>query len=286
GFGSDNSVWKTVSFNHWDATDVRFDGNMASYDKGKPSNVQTFLTNILFPANTDSHISEGIELDCNLGQIRSSGTSFYLTGSYSMTKSETERKTYMLPKGYGKSYSRIYLAYPAGMNGSERRQGTMVLRVVQSIPKLNFVLSGTVQTIFYDYTMNSRFTAAPEGYIIAEENVAPQVGTGMNKYVAFTSDQLADSDYSFPENWPSGERFLLKEQIFKKTAYSDVPETWPPLWVFNLRVTKDITKFLGTSFYVNNLFFSQPWHKSSVSSSVTERNSNLFSFGIELYVNL
>lgn len=286
GFGSDNSVWKTVSFNHWDATDVRFDGNMASYDKGKPSNVQTFLTNILYPANTDSHISEGIELDCNLGQIRSSGTSFYLTGSYSMTKSETERKTYMLPKGYSKSYSRIYLAYPAGMNGSERRQGTMVLRVVQSIPKLNFVLSGTVQTIFYDYTMNSRFTAAPEGYIIAEENVAPQVGTGMNEYVAFTSDQLADPDYSFPENWPSGERFLLKEQIFKKTAYSDVPETWPPLWVFNLRVTKDITKFLGTSFYVNNLFFSQPWHKSSVSSSVTERNSNLFSFGIELYVNL
>lgn len=286
GFGADNSVWKTVSFNHWDATDVRFDGSGASYDKEKPSYVQTFLTNIPYPANTDSHISEGIELDCNLGQIRGTGTSFYLTGSYSMTKSETERKTYMLPKGYSKSYSRLYLVYPAGMNGSERCQGTMVLRVVQSIPKLNFVLSGTVQTIFYDYTKNSRFTAAPEGYIIAENNVAPQVGTGAYEYVAFTSGQLDDPEYSFPERWNAEDRFLLKDQIFQKTAYSDVPETWPPLWVFNLRVTKDIAKFLGASFYVNNLFFSQPWHKSSVSSSVTERNSNLFSFGIELYVNL
>ena len=285
GFGSDNSVWKTVSFNHWNASDVMFDGIVASYDKEKPSYVQTFLTNILYPANTDSHISEGIELDCNLGQIRSTGTSFYLTGSYSMTKSETERNIYMLPKGYGKSYSRVYLVYPAGMNGSQRRQGTMVLRVVQSIPKLNFVLSGTVQTIFYDYTKNSRFTAAPLGYIIAENNVAPQVGTGDFEYVAFSSEQLADPEYSFPEQWNAEDRFLLKDQIFQKTAYSDVPETWPPLWVFNLRVTKDIAKFLGASFYVNNLFFSQPWHKSSVSSSVTERNSNLFSFGIELYVN-
>jgi len=286
GFGADNSVWKTVSFNHWDATDVKFDGSGASYDKENPSYVQTFLTNIPYPANTDSHISEGIELDCNLGQIRSTGTSFYLTGSYSMTKSETERKTYTLPKGYSKSYSRVYLVYPSGMNGSERRQGTMVLRVVQSIPKLNFVLSGTIQTIFYDYTRNSRFTAAPEGYIIAENNVTPQVGTGAFEYVAFTSGQLADPEYSFPERWNEDDRFLLKDQIFQKTAYSDVPETWPPLWVFNLRVTKDITKFLGASFYVNNLFFSQPWHKSSVSSSVTERNSNLFSFGIELYINL
>lgn len=285
GFGSDNSVWKTVSFNHWDASDVTFDENGASYDMSSPSYIQTFLTNVLYPANTDSHISEGIELDCNLGRIKRTGTSFYLAGSYSATRSVTERKTYNLPRGYGKSYSGVYVVYPSGMNNSERRRGTMVLRVVQSIPKLNFVLSGTVQAIFYDYNKSSKFIPAPEGYVVASEGVAPQTGVGDSKFVKFTDEQLADPEYSFPEEWPASERFLLKDQIFEKSAYSDVPEVWPPLWVFNLRVTKDIAKFLGVSFYVNNLFFSQPWHKSSVSSSVTERNSNLFSFGVEVYMN-
>ncbi len=285
GFGSDNSVWKTVSFNRWNASDVTFDEDGAHYDASSPSYVQTFLTNILFPANTDSHISNGLELDCNLGRIRRTGTSFYLTGSYTVTTSSTTRRTYALPRGWSKTYSPVYLVYPEGMNSSERRRGTLVLRVVQSIPKLNFVLSGTVQAILYDYNLYSRHTAAPLGYMLASDGVTPQTGLGDAQYYEFTDGQFADAGYAFPEQWAESERFLLADQIYEKTAYSDVPEIWPPLWVFNLRVTKDIAKFMGMSFYVNNLFFSQPWQKSSVSSSVTERNSNLFSFGVEMYLN-
>jgi len=281
GFGSDNSYWRSMSFSRWTSSDVTDTGSGLAYDPANPSSTTVLLDNTTKPSNTDVHKNYGVELDCNLGKIARTGTSFYLTGSYTMSEYYTSNMVYSTPMGFSGTYSDIYVVYPSGANSSQRRRGTAVLRVVQSIPRLNFVVSGTIQSIFYDYSLSGRYAGAPLGYITPDTELTENGQVSGVKYTPFTSEEKAS-----PEGVTFGGKYLLSDNILARTAYSENPEIWPPLWDFNLRVTKDITKDFGVSFYVNNLFFSQPWQKSSISSSLTEKNSDLFSFGVEIYLNL
>jgi hypothetical protein len=54
----------------------------------------------------------------------------------------------------------------------------------------------------------------------------------------------------------------------------------------NMRLTKDVSKNFGFSFYVNNAFFHMPYQSSSASGTLTERNTGTFSFGVEMYVKI
>ena len=54
----------------------------------------------------------------------------------------------------------------------------------------------------------------------------------------------------------------------------------------NMRLTKDVSKNFGFSFFVNNAFFYMPYQASSYSGTLTERNTGTFSFGVEMYVKI
>ena len=161
------------------------------------------------------------------------------------------------------------VVYPEGSSTSVDRRYSTALRIVQHIPSIRFVVSATVQAIFYEYNRTINIPEVPVGYVTVDRN-----HPGATVYVPFTAAQLADPEARF-------EGFMVKDQIYK-SQISNLPETWPPLWSVNLRVTKEVGNGLGFSFYVNNVFFKQPWHKSSISTTLVERNSNLFSYGFEI----
>ena len=279
GFSSDNSEWIALAFDRWAASDIIYDSGRLTYDPANPSSVDTLLHNVTRPGNSDVHISRGVEWDFNLGKIRATNTSFYLTGAYTETEYYSSNLVYNRPQGSAATYENIYVVYTNSSRSTQRRRLTSSLRIVQSIPKLKFVVSGTLQAVLYDYTRSNRALDAPTGYLSpsSEEYVG---GRGEAIFTPFTQAELAA-----PDEVTFGGGHKLSDQIFARSAYSDKAETWPSLWVVNLRVTKDVTRFLGLSFYVNNMFFSQPWHKSSISTSESERNSNLFSYGFEVYLN-
>ena len=77
---------------------------------------------------------------------------------------------------------------------------------------------------------------------------------------------------------------LLSAQ--RKNPADSQPVTQPPIWLMNMRLTKDVSKNFGFSFYVNNAFFHMPYQSSSASGTLTERNTGTFSFGVEMYVKL
>lgn len=279
GFSSDNSEWVALVFDRWAASDIVSDSGQLTYDPEHPSSVDTLLHNVTRPGNSDVHISKGIEWDFNLGKIRPTNTSFYLTGAYTQTEYYSSNLVYNRPQGSATTYEKVYVVYTNSSRSTQRRQLTSSLRIVQSIPRLKFVVSGTVQAVLYDYTRSNRALDAPIGYL----SPAPGsyvAGRGAAVFTPFTEQEIAS-----PEGVTFGGGHKLSDQILPRSAYSDKAETWPSLWVVNLRVTKDVTRFLGLSFYVNNVFFSQPWHKSSISTSESERNSNLFSYGFEVYLN-
>lgn len=277
GFLSDNSEWVTIAFNKWQTSDITSVGGELTYDKQNPSSIEAMLQNVSRPGNKQVHKSYGVEYDFNFGKIRSTNTAFYLSGAYSSTKYYSDNYTFSKPMNSTVSYEKVYFIYRGNSSNTERRQFTSSLRVVQHIPRLSFVISGTVQAVLYDYTLAKALVHTPIGYVQA-------TGTDINGHAPAACHYFTDADYADAANVVIG-GYRLSDQIFAESAYNNVAETWPSLWVANLRVTKSIAQYLGLSFYVNNVFFWQPWHKSSISASATERNGNLFSYGFEINFN-
>lgn len=266
GFGLDNSEWKTLVFDVWNAADVTFTGQKPIYDQQNPSRRDTVLYNLIWPGNPKSRRNRGIEFDFNFGKINATNTSFYLSGAWSETRSSSSNLGYKLPVGEARNYGPVYVVYPeSSYSFSENRRLSATLRVVQHIPVIRFIVSASAQCILYEYDHEVSSGTRPLGYIYGSE------------YIKFTEDQLDDIEFNF-------HGYMLKDQIFD-TRISNVPVTWPAIWCLDMRVTKEIGDKAGFSFYANNVLFSQPWQSNSVSVSKVERNGGLFSYGLEIFLN-
>lgn len=266
GFGPDNSEWKTLVFDVWNAADVTFTGQKPIYDQQNPSRRDTVLYNLIRPGNPKSRRNRGIEFDFNFGKINATNTSFYLSGAWSETRSSSSNLGYKLPVGEARNYGPVYVVYPeSSYSFSESRRFSATLRVVQHIPAIRFIVSASAQCILYEYDHEVSSGTRPLGYIYGAE------------YIKFTEDQLDDVEFNF-------HGYMLKDQIFD-TRISNVPVTWPAIWCLDMRVTKEIGDKAGFSFYANNVLFSQPWQSNSVSVSKVERNGGLFSYGLEIFLN-
>lgn len=265
-FGPDNSEWKTLVFDVWNAADVTFTGHKPIYDQQNPSRRDTVLYNLIRPGNPKSRRNRGIEFDFNFGKINATNTSFYLSGAWSETRSSSSNLGYKLPVGEARNYGPVYVVYPeSSYSFSENRRFSATLRVVQHIPVIRFIVSASAQCILYEYDHEVSSGTRPLGYIYGSE------------YIKFTEDQLDDIEFNF-------HGYMLKDQIFD-TRISNVPVTWPAIWCLDMRVTKEIGDKAGFSFYANNVLFSQPWQSNSVSVSKVERNGGLFSYGLEIFLN-
>lgn len=265
-FGPDNSEWKTLVFDVWNAADVTFTGQKPIYDQQNPSRRDTVLYNLIRPGNPKSRRNRGIEFDFNFGKINATNTSFYLSGAWSETRSSSSNLGYKLPVGEARNYGPVYVVYPeSSYSFSKNRRFSATLRVVQHIPAIRFIVSASAQCILYEYDHEVSSGTRPLGYIYGSE------------YIKFTEDQLDDIEFNF-------HGYMLKDQIFD-TRISNVPVTWPAIWCLDMRVTKEIGDKAGFSFYANNVLFSQPWQSNSVSVSKVERNGGLFSYGLEIFLN-
>lgn len=265
-FGSDNSEWKTLLFDVWKAEDVKFSDGKPTYDPSHPTQTDTVLYNLTRPGNTGSRRNRGVEFDFNFGKIKATNTSFYLNGAWAETKSASSNLGYRLPIGEARNYGPVYVVYPEGAGSLyESRQFAATFRVVQHIPAIRFIVSASAQCVFYEYEHNINSGTKPLGYLYGDE------------YVKFTDEQLNDPDFRF-------HGYMLKDQVLN-TSISNLPVTWPAIWCLDVRVTKEIGEKAGFSFYANNVLFNQPWQSNSVSVNKVERNGNLFSYGLEIFMN-
>ena len=259
GFGASSGRWNVLVFDKLDA-----DGGFLRSD--------TLLTNISSTANTDYHLSRGIEFEFNPGKITGKSTSFILSGAYISTDYHSLNEIYAIPRGHVETYSKTYVIYPPSCRDNRRRRFSGTLRVVQRIPRLSFVLSGAIQGIIYDYSLYTNTMDSPSGYIAAGTDGSVISGR-------FSAEDFRDSGSVLFRG------YSLKDQIIAPGAYTGIAEVWPSLWTFSLRASKNVSGHFDLSFYVNNLFFNQPWQKSSVSAGKVERNSNLFAYGFEASVH-
>ena len=250
-------------------------GAKPTIDWNNPTRVDTVFSTTGKVGNTQWADNKGVEFDFDLGRIKEWNTSFYLTGAYMETSTKTTGPNTTNPTYIPSPYHDVntppfkYL-YPSGQQVSINRRLSSQLRAVLNFPALSMVLSTNLQVIWYSYSETTNQSMNPIGYITANS-------TGGVDYNAITQDMLNDPNYRI-------KGVLLSES--KIIGNDNPPVTGSPIWLMSTRLTKDISKIAGFSFYVNNTFFYEPWQHSSISTTLTQGNLGTFSFGMELYFKL
>jgi hypothetical protein len=227
--------------------------------------------------NTNTTVNRGIEFDCDLGDIKPLHTRFYLSGSWSETKTwSTDMnaqsvRNALLPSYYQSlGLTPFKVVYPSGQDYTRYRRFLTTLRAVTHIPTLNMVASFTAQAIWHNSTYS--FVADKEviGYItpdlvyhnISNEQAIPfTVGDGS----AVATVSVSDLAIKHTDNDPTKN---------------------PVTWNLQARLTKELGKVGGLSFYVNNALFYEPYLKGNNTTTLTQRNTGTFQFGAELSLNL
>jgi outer membrane receptor protein involved in Fe transport len=237
----------------------------------EPAAIETFIATYYKPMNTRETLNRGIEFDLTIGRISSIRTSFNLNGAYINTRMYSTDYEYWV--NYFMLRSQRVAVFPEGA-GTESTRFNTALRVIHNISELQFVVSLTIQTIWieraksigYDYelinigTVNERAIRIPFAYIQT-----------------------------------NGDWVYLDRQEAMLPEYSDIRQgvgdanlrtlDYPPLWLFNIRLSKDIRESFGFAFYVNNMFMQRPIHYNQQTMKNVKRNPQIF-FGMEMYIKI
>jgi len=240
-------------------------GAKPAIDWNNPSRVDTMWISTGEFGNSAWALNRGVEFDIDLGRVEQWNTSFFLSGAFMETQSKSTAPTIATPKNkdnviYSETNTTPFkYVYPGGNNINTNRRISSQFRAVLNIPALRMVLSSSLQVIWYSYSASLNQRSSPIAYLL------PNLATNGVTYHPITEAMLADKDYTI------------------LTGSDNPPISMPPLMMMSTRLTKDISKMAGFSFFVNNTLFYQPWQSSSASSTLTERNQGTFNFGMELY---
>lgn len=244
-------------------------------DWKNPARIDTVYASTGRIGNTKASLDRGVEFDFNLGHINAIRTSFYLSGAYMETKTWETGPNYSNPSGIpansvyaqgGANVTPFKLLYPSGVQKNINRRFSTALRLVCNIPRMKMVISLSNQVVWYAYSHTTNQKNDPIAWIDTDLS-----------YHEITQTMLDDPNYMI-----KGIPLALQ----RKNPTDSDPVTQKPLWLMNMRLTKDVSKSFGFSFFVNNAFFYMPYQSSSYSGTLTERNTGTFSFGMELFIKL
>ena len=224
----------------------------------EPADQRVFLGAYDLPANTRQTENLGLELDVTLDTRMRAISTIALSGAWVQTSSgdtgvmiDTDKLfTSTTPQRIG-----IY-----GRETVTRQRFSTSLRMVHHIPDAGVVVSWLAQALWIDADWRDDVMLSPLGYITREGD-----------RVMIPESQRGDDEYEDLMRRVS-DSFLLTERP-------------PPLWLFNVRVSKAFGNNIQASFFVNNVFFSRPLYESRRSGAFVRRNPPLF-FGFNFSIRV
>jgi hypothetical protein len=140
------------------------------------------------------------------------------------------------------------------------------------------VASFTGQVIWQDYSYDHITDKNPIGWI--DTNI---------DYHEITSDMMSGylgMDAKYYATQPSGQSSVAIAKL--ATSSTDaVPVKTKPTWNLSFQLTKELGRIANLSLYVNNMLFYEPFRRASnTTTTLSQRNTNNFSYGVELSFNL
>lgn len=218
------------------------------------------------PVNDLLNTNKGVEFDLDLGRFEALRTSFVFNGAWMNSKSISEG--YYLAKNTpykaGEVEPERVGIYAPG-RGKENEQFSTTLRVIHHIPQLRFIITFSAQTLWVSKNSYLGYDSLAVGYISRSDGSVNWFNE--KERSELSRNNLAD-----------------REVILPIATANYITESWKPLWLFNTRLTKEIGKNIGFSFYANNVFMYNPLERSTRNNTVyTRRNQRLF-FGTEINI--
>ena len=240
--------------------------------------------------NTNTTVNRGVEFDMDLGEVKPLHTSFYLSGAWSETKTWSTNLDSQTPNGVPTSYARglsltpFKIVYPSGGSFDRYRRLVTTLRAVTHIPTLNMVASFTAQAIWHNSTWSYTENEMPIGWYDLNVEYHEITESMYGGYLGMDG-KYYDTDPKTSTDPAIQQESMAISKMERKTNDTDPTKT-PMTWNTSLRLTKELGKVGGLSFYVNNAIFYEPFLEGNKTSTLTQRNTGTFSFGAELYLNL
>ena len=258
-------------------------GHQTMVDLGNPARRDVVFMSIGGVGNDNVTVNKGLELDFDLGVIKPINTSLFFSGAYSETQTwdnglnSRSVPSAFLPTEYASYGLTPYkLVYPSGLDKNTYRRFINTLRLVTNIPRLRMVASFTAQAIWYDYQFDYTATKNPIGFITQDLAYHEITADMMRGYLDMQGNYYATA--------PAVNHIKLSDMTIK--ASDAVPVKTPITWNLSGRLTKELGKLGGLSLYVNNLIYYEPYLKGNTTSTLVQRNTGSFSYGVELYFNL
>jgi outer membrane receptor for ferrienterochelin and colicin len=226
-----------------------------------PSSIDTFFAVYDMPVNNRYIQNRGVEYSIDLPEIKSLRTSFNITGAYIRTGSFDDGRFTDADKAYGNNQTPTRVGiYQSSARVVATRFNSSV-RLIHRIPQLNMIVSGLWQTVWVSTSQQQTLSPYP---------------------VAFVNRR--------------GEITDLGEAEAKTPAYGDLVRpvnegfrtSYPPLHLYNIRLTREWKKGYSFSFFANNFLNHRPSSRVATSTTTTafvRRNEPLF-FGAEFSLSL
>ena len=285
GFGSATEYF-TYQSNYYDQTQglVITPGAATTIDYSHPARTDLIFMTTGKIGNTNTTINKGVEFDFDLGEIKPLQTSVSFSGAWSETKTwssdlnASSVRAALLPTSFSAyGLTPFKVIYPSEVDYSRYRRFVNTLRLVTHIPQLRMVASLTGQVIWHNSTWSYTGDKDPIGWIDSNLQRHDLTSDMLNGYLGMDGQYYATR----PDSQNS---VALQDLLIRPT--DNEPSENPITWNISARLTKELGKLGGLSFYVNNVLFYEPFLKGNKTNSLSQRNTGTFSFGAELYLNL
>lgn len=247
----------------------------------------TVFVSFTYPGNGTMTTKKGVEFTLDLGTVSALETSFIVDGAWMWVKRQTTVNDLLKPSTGsigGKEFPMVAL-YPAGYGSIDKRFNTNI-RTITHIRKLRMVASVTTQIIWMD--CDQSVWDDPEGnplFYTDPEVLDPYADKLSPKYVdplGYYDRQMVyhEFDRSLAVTKPYSD--LIKRYnapwFFSETDY-------PPYFVINFKLTKEISDKANFSFYANNVTNHNPLLKQRGGAPEVygRRNPPLY-FGAEIKI--
>lgn len=217
------------------------------------------LAKYFMPSNRSVMNTKGVEFDLRIRRIEVLRTTFSFSGAYMQNERYIDDYTYYDNSGEGADKRTHVGLYGPAMVKNQIERFSTALRATHNIPEIGFVVTLTAETVW------------KERYHSLFGNDTIPVA-----YISKNDALIYDFDASKKDE-PEFAPIIRKRQ---DKLYID--EVYPPLFNFNINLTKEIGDFLRVSFFANNMFRSYPLVESKRNPGSFEMPGKKFFFGLEV----
>lgn len=243
--------------------------------------------------NASTREKRGLEYNIDFGKIQAIRTSFQVNGAWLQTETYKTDAPYWVKEYYttyenNVSHQESFVVKFANQNGYSTINSRLNtnLNIITHIPELKMLVTLTTQAIWFE----KNWRKTHDEYNLYSLN---ELREYLNQPELFSSEDEDDFYYYLPVSYRGYdgvehtyqildfEESLAQQAIKKDQRYRYSTRTLSPLFLCNIKISKDITQRFKLSFYANNFLNIRPWELDKRNGKYIRRNQEPY-FGADI----